>query len=101
MANTLTDIPSTPRQQPWKVLPKLRKLALDNDWRLIAERGGVARFERRDPRAKTGAVRLHVEFNRAGNIASAWMSDYRQVGSGDANKFDTICRWMAETPAVG
>lgn len=84
-------------QRPWKSMPELRKLAHENGWTLKAERGGVARFERRDPRSETGAVLLHVEFNRGGNIASAWIDARRTVGTRDANKLETIRRWMTES----
>lgn len=78
-------------------MPELRKLAHENGWTLKAERGGVARFERRDPRSETGAVLLHVEFNRGGNIASAWIDARRTAGTRDANKLETIRRWMTES----
>lgn len=78
-------------------MPALRKLAQENGWRLVAERDGVARFERRDSRSETGAVLLHIEFNCGGNIASAWIGAERRVGPRNADKLETIRRWMTES----
>lgn len=58
-------------RRPWVHWPTIASTARSNAWKVLAERRGVARMERRDPRSPDGAVTLHIEFDHAGLIADA------------------------------
>ncbi|MCX8559031.1 hypothetical protein OS121_28730 [Mycolicibacterium mucogenicum] len=82
--------------QPWVAWPAIAKAARANGWRVLAERRGVARAERRDPRSEVGAVTLHVEFNRAGHIAGAWIEELDRHIRSQPKKLNTILEWICE-----
>jgi hypothetical protein len=95
-------IKSTHERRPWVDWPMIRDTARSNGWGLLAERGGVARMERRDPRSETGAVTLHVEFDSRGLIVGAWIAGLgRRIRAHDAEKLDTIVSWLREAVPVG
>ncbi len=96
MTNKVDDSPAA----PWVAWPTISKAARENGWRLLPERGGVARMERRDPRSETGAVTLHIQFNRGGRIASAWIGELDRQVRNQPRKLDTILRWIAESAPV-
>ena len=57
-------------------------------------------MQRRDPRSEVGAVTLHIEFNRGGHIAAAWIEELdRQVRS-QPKKLNTILQWISEAVPV-
>lgn len=86
--------------KPWVAWPAIAKAARVNGWRVLAERGGVARMERRDPRSESGAVTLHVEFNRAGHIAGAWIEELDRNIRRQPKKLNTILQWISEAVPV-
>lgn len=86
--------------RPWATWPAIAKAARANGWRILAERRGVARLERRDPRSEVGAVTLHVEFNRAGHIAGAWIEELDRNIRSQPKKLNTILQWISEAVPV-
>jgi len=94
MTNTIAE------PKPWVAWPAIAKAARANGWRILAERRGVARMERRDPRSEVGAVTLHVEFNRGGHIAGAWIDELDRNIRSQPKKLNTILQWISEAVPV-
>jgi hypothetical protein len=83
------------RQQPWADWPTIMQTARANGWRVLAERGGEARLERRDGRSSTGAVSLHIKFDGDGAISGAKLVELGYfIGSVAPQKLDTILGWL-------
>ncbi|MBU8839097.1 hypothetical protein [Mycolicibacterium goodii] len=63
---------------------------------MLAERRGVARIQRRDPRSPNGAATLHIEFDHDGLIAVAEITELgRRIGA-QPDKLNTILNWLRE-----
>lgn len=83
--------------QPWAAWPQIRDEAQSSGWRVLSERGGTARLERRDPRTETGAAVLNIAFDRDGHIESSWISALgREVDVNAADPLNTILEWIRE-----
>lgn len=93
-------MPEVRSTRPWVAWPTIRQTACENGWNLLAERSGVARMQRRDPRSHTGAVTLHIEFNRGGRIAGAWIAELDRHVRRQPRKRDTVLKWISESVPV-
>ena len=83
--------------QPWAAWPQIRDEAQTNGWRVLSERGGTARLERRDPRTETGAAVLNIAFGRDGHIETSWISAFgREVDASTADPLNTVLDWIRE-----
>lgn len=89
-----------PELKPWVAWPAIAKAARTNGWRVLAERRGVAWMERHDPRSEVGAVALHVEFNRGGYIAGAWIEELDRNIRSQPKMLNTILQWISEAVPV-
>lgn len=92
----MTNLADAKLPAPWVAWPTISKTARENGWGVLAERGGVARMERRDPRGEWGAVTLHIAFDRGGRIASAWIEELDRHVRNQPKKLDTILQWISE-----
>lgn len=83
-------------RRPWIQWPTIASTARANGWNVLAERRGVARIQRRDPRSPNGAATLHIEFDHDGLIAVAEITELgRRIGA-QPDKLNTILNWLRE-----